>query len=142
MEFDLSRQFNFNMGMNTKPSLEFLEEDDDEFFAEMRRQIMILTADQSEDFPETKSVNPSFSSVTKPCSLNCTSSNGNMSLWQNEYTTNSVVVPVQLANLGRNSTGTGVFIPQSTVKSRRNYKSRSGGRVTDRRIYKRVENKH
>lgn len=118
MEFDLSPQFNFNMGMNTKPSLKFLEEDDDEFFAEMRKQIMILTADQSEDFPETKSVNPSFSSITNPRSLNCTSSNGNWSLWQNEYTTNSV----QLANLGRNSTGTGVFIPQSSVKSRRNYK--------------------
>ncbi|PRQ40402.1 hypothetical protein RchiOBHm_Chr4g0435601 [Rosa chinensis] len=122
MEFDLSPQFNFDMGMNAKPSLEFLEEDDDEFYAEMRRQIMILTGDQNDDFPETKIVKPSYASVTKPCSLSSTSSQGSMSLWQNEYITNSVAVPVQLANSWGNSTGTGVFIPQSTGRSRRNYK--------------------
>ncbi|XP_050374900.1 uncharacterized protein LOC126792538 [Argentina anserina] len=120
----------------------------------MRRQIMILTGDQKDDFPETKVVKPSYCSVTKvvkpsyssaskPRSLSITSSHGSMSLWQYEYnSTNSEAVPVQHAESWGISTGTGVFIPLSTVKPIRNNKPKSRGRVNDRRIKKRADNKH
>lgn len=123
MEFALSPQFNFDMGIYMNPCLEYLEDDDDEFYAEMRRQIMILTGDQYDDFPETKIVKPTYSSVTEPKTSISISSQGFKSLWQNEYsTTDSVAAPVQPAKSSGISKGTGVFIPKTTVKSRKNNK--------------------
>ncbi|KAM0964694.1 uncharacterized protein LOC126606377 [Malus sylvestris] len=133
------------MDIHTNVNLAFEDEsayvdDDDIFFAEIRRQILALTAD-NEDFPDAKSAkyNSFRSNVTKrPAGHSMSSSLGYISWLENKNSTN-YAVPASLAKLWENSdvTGTGVFIPQA-VKSRRDCRPR---RMNDRRkTYKRVEN--
>ncbi|CAN6675656.1 unnamed protein product [Malus baccata var. baccata] len=119
------------MDIHTNANLAFEDEsahvdDDNIFFAEIRRQILALT-------------NSFRSNVTKrPAGHSMSSSLGYISWLENKNGTN-YAVPASLAKLWENSdvTGTGVFIPQA-VKSRRDCRPR---RMNDRRkTYKRVEN--
>lgn len=115
MEFDYSIQS--NMDTNTDHHLEL---EGDVLYADIRRQILLLTADEDdhEDVHKTKQQN-SFSPVRR-------SSNSSTAIlqpgsyfnwWENE---NSNAVPAWLVSLWSNGNGTGVFIPQ-IVRSRRYY---------------------
>ena len=112
------------MEMNSDPSIVFeAENDDDVFYAEIERQILLLTTDDNEDLPETKHFN-SFGAANGGSSRSVSGFPGASPLasrfcsWETEY---SGSPPVWLVNLWKNGKGTGVFIPE-VVKCRRNYK--------------------
>ncbi|XP_021299706.1 uncharacterized protein LOC110428252 isoform X1 [Herrania umbratica] len=114
------------MDMNRNMDLGYEYEgidEDDVFYADIRRRILLLTADDDEDCQETKSFHPVC--YGKPGSNravgNLSSSlqyGGYFSSWESENTDS---VPTWLANLWRNANGTGVFIPH-IVKSRRRHR--------------------
>lgn len=126
MEFDYTLPS--NMSMNTDDQYLELEgggDDDhnDVLFADIRRQILLLTADEDEDVDVHKdkqrnSISPvrrsssSLAAVLQPGSY--------FNWWEND---NTNTVPAWLVSLWRsnNGNGTGVFIPQ-IVRSRRHYK--------------------
>lgn len=117
MEFHYSLKHNMNSEY----------EDDDVFYAELRRQILLLTLDEDEDFLDNKHRN--CSTVRKQRSNNSASlssalQHGSYFGWSEFEKNNSV--PTWLVNIWRygngNNTninnGTGVFIPR-IVQSRR-----------------------
>ncbi|XWS69792.1 hypothetical protein CRYUN_Cryun04dG0209100 [Craigia yunnanensis] len=128
------------MDMNRKidPNYEYDGiDEDDVFYAEIRRQILLLTADDDEDYEETKifhSVSSSKPGSKRPVG-NFSSSlqyGSYFNSWESEKTNS---VPTWLANLWRNGNGTGVFIPHIN-KSRRRLKP---GRMNKRKVYRPVE---
>lgn len=95
-------------------------DEDDLFYAELRRQVLLLTAEDDEECQESKlpnsdkpieqRLNTSPVSVLPPgCYYN----------WSGSDETESV--PTWLFNLWKSGNGTGVFIPQ-IIKSRRRYR--------------------
>ncbi|XVF43017.1 hypothetical protein PTKIN_Ptkin02bG0006700 [Pterospermum kingtungense] len=127
-----------DMNMNIDPSYEYEGiDEDDVFYAEIRRQILLLTADDEEDYRETNIFNDSVSG-SKPGSNRpvCNFSYGSyFSSWERENTNS---VPTWLANLWRNGNGTGVFIPHHVDKSRRRHRP---GRMMKRKVYRPAETK-
>ncbi|KAJ8774705.1 hypothetical protein K2173_017151 [Erythroxylum novogranatense] len=118
------------MDMNNKNSLE-LEAiyEEDAYYADLTRQILLLTADDdgdgNGDFLESKHSDSLITSKTGHSSnlITCSSSSALepasfFSSWQTQEVDS---VPTWLLDLWRKSNGTGVFIPQ-IVKSRRRYK--------------------
>ncbi|KAJ4710552.1 hypothetical protein OWV82_016723 [Melia azedarach] len=111
--------FQSNMKLNRDDQYE-----EDVFYAELRAQILLLTADddEDEDFVERKRSNSSNLNATKSSSMHGLTSlssalqPGSYFNWWEFENTNSV--PTWLVNLWRNGNGTGVFIPH-IVKSRR-----------------------
>ncbi|KAI8539182.1 hypothetical protein RHMOL_Rhmol09G0161500 [Rhododendron molle] len=110
------------MEVKTDPSF---EADDDVFYAELRRQILLLTLEDDDEnavFPKTRRLDArggakqgSGSGVPSVRLLP-----GSCFGWlENE---NSTAVPTWLVNLWRHGNGTGVFIPH-IAKSRRRPKS-------------------
>ncbi|KAI4313953.1 hypothetical protein L6164_026895 [Bauhinia variegata] len=115
--------------MNSDSSVPFeSEKDDDIFYAEIRKQILLLTSEEdNEVFLESKQFNPirvgnsgpkrsnyGFPNASIPASRFC--------YWESE---NSGSPPVWLVNLWKNGKGTRVFIPL-TVKCIRNYRTGTG----------------
>ncbi|KAF3431821.1 hypothetical protein FNV43_RR26557 [Rhamnella rubrinervis] len=116
------------------------DEEDDIFYAEIRRQILLLTADDEEEgLPESRNGSPnSWSSACKGVRGGCYPS-GNFNGWDSER--RGLSMPIWVSNLWRNGNGTGVFIPKIN-NSRRNHRLRRNmnhERMT--KIYKPVENK-
>lgn len=134
MEFEYST-LQSNMAMNTDDDhhhyLEVLEggdnDNNDILYAEIRRQILLLTADEGEDFQKNRRRNSSGAAKgrasknisTAACSYPAILQPGSYFNWWENEDTNSV--PAWLLNLWKNGSGTGVFIPQ-IVKSRAYYK--------------------
>jgi hypothetical protein len=122
MEFDYCLPS--NMSMNTDDQYLELEgggDDDhnDVLFADIRRQILLLTADEDEDVHKDKQRN-SISPVRRSSSSLVLQPGSYFNWWEND---NTNTVPAWLVSLWRsnNGNGTGVFIPQ-IVRSRRHYK--------------------
>ena len=106
------------MELNSDPGVALEAEhdyDDDVFYAEIRRQILLLTTEEDEDLPERKCLNSvsvanggkrrpvyGFSGGSPPRRCLC--------LWESEKFGSPA--PVWLVNLWKNGKGTGVFIPQ------------------------------
>ncbi|KAE8661403.1 BZIP transcription factor family protein isoform 1 [Hibiscus syriacus] len=114
-------------------------DEDDVFFDEIRRQILVLTADD-EDHQETDVIDSvSFGAnkpgrrrtVGNPSSLQ----HGSYFSWPGTKNTDSV--PTWLVNLWRTGNGTGVFIPHINKPT----KCHRPGRVNRRRVYRLVETK-
>ncbi|XP_007046279.2 PREDICTED: uncharacterized protein LOC18610522 [Theobroma cacao] len=139
-EFQDRLQPTMDMNRNVEPGYEYEGiDEDDVFYADIRRRILLLTADDDEDCQETKSFHPVCNG--KPGSNravgNLSSSlqyGGYFSSWESENTDS---VPTWLANLWRNGNGTGVFIPH-IVKSRRHHRP---GRMNKRKLYRPAETK-
>ncbi|CAL5399603.1 unnamed protein product [Camellia sinensis] len=137
MEFKYSLQSQINMEEEIT--------DDDVFYAELRRQILVLTADDDDygnnrDVPENKHLR-SASGAKQGTGFCCSATviPGSYFSWLENEGTNAVP-PTWLVNLWRTGNGTGVFIPH-IVKSRRRHKNR--GRNNDKgRIYKPMPNKN
>ncbi|KAG7986524.1 hypothetical protein I3843_03G085700 [Carya illinoinensis] len=87
----------------------------DVLYAEIRKQILLLTADEDEDLHKAKRQNSSSIVAQKKLKQ---INRFYFNWWENE-STNSV--PAWLLNLWKNANGTGVFIPQA-AKTRRYYK--------------------
>lgn len=117
MEFDYST-VQSNMDMNNTDR--HVELEGDVLYADIRRQILLLTADEDEDVHKDKRRN-SFSSPVKSSTNSLSTAilqpGSYFNWWENE---NSNTVPAWLVNLWNNGNGTGVFIPQ-IVRSRRYY---------------------
>lgn len=115
------------MEMNSVPSvMSEAEYEEDTFYAEIRRQILLLTSEDNEDLLETRSFNPinvtNGGSNRSAYSFNCASpSASNFSLWERH---SSGSPPLWLVNLWKNGKGTGVFIPQVACR-----KNQRPGRV-------------
>ncbi|KAK8511867.1 hypothetical protein V6N13_029443 [Hibiscus sabdariffa] len=115
-------------------------DEDDVYFAEIRRQILVLTADD-EDYRDTDVIDSVSSGTNKPGSrrvvgnLSCSLQHGRYFSWPDSENTDSV--PTWLVNLWRTSNGTGVFIPHINKSTRRH----RPGRVNRRRVYRPVETK-
>ncbi|KAI4357845.1 hypothetical protein L6164_001768 [Bauhinia variegata] len=117
------------------------ENDDDIFYAEIRRQILLLTSEEdNEDFLGTKQFNPirlgnggsnrsiyGFPNASLPSSHFCS--------WESD---NSGSPPVWLVNLWKNGKGTGVFIPQVAECQR---SCRTGNKNSRRKIYRPVKSR-
>ncbi|KAA8529190.1 hypothetical protein F0562_034011 [Nyssa sinensis] len=127
------------MDMNTEPSLEFERYEDDVFYAELRRQILFLTAEEEDDgdFLKTKHSNSLGVGEERP-RISCISTvpPGNYFNWSETENSNSV--PTWILNLWRNGNGTGVFIPH-IIKSRRHKPRRKNSDKA--RTCRQVENK-
>ncbi|XP_015895698.2 uncharacterized protein LOC107429511 [Ziziphus jujuba] len=127
-------------------------EEDDIFYAEIRRQILLLTADDDEEVEEEENFNESRNSIHPnswsaskerlkgskgrcyPCEYNC-----NFNRWENKKVA-ADSIPNWLANLWKNNgNGTGVFIPQTNT-SKRNQRLRKMNRERTK-IYRPVGNK-
>ncbi|KAJ4843146.1 hypothetical protein Tsubulata_018571 [Turnera subulata] len=96
----------------------YYNHDEDTFYRQLKRQILLLTADEDEDFPVTTRLNNSDSSSSTHKGLSSViapAAGSYFSLYGIEHSTNSV--PTWLVNLWRKGNGTGVFIPQ-VVNSR------------------------
>lgn len=106
------------MEMNSGPSVLFeTENEGDPFYAEIKRQILLLTSEDNEDLVETRSLNNPID-VTNDDGLNRSiysfnsespPPTSNFYLWG---TQSSDSPPIWLVNLWKNGKGTGVFIPQ------------------------------
>ncbi|KAJ9140709.1 hypothetical protein P3X46_031321 [Hevea brasiliensis] len=121
------------------------DDDDDAYYIEIRKQILLLTADEDEEFPHAKVSNSVAAAASKRVSSRlqrCSScgvqhgSNNSFPWWEGENTNSA---PTWLVNLwSRTGNGTGVFIPQNqVVQSRRRY--RPAGRMMNNeksRIYR------
>ncbi|KAG4998617.1 hypothetical protein GLYMA_10G276000v4 [Glycine max] len=129
------------MEMNSVPGvMSEAEYEEDTFYAEIRRQILLLTSEDNEDLLETRSFNPinvtNGGSNRSAYSFNCASpSASNFSLWERH---SSGSPPLWLVNLWKNGKGTGVFIPQVACR-----KNQRPGRMNNsrRKIYRPVVNK-
>ncbi|MED6170281.1 hypothetical protein PIB30_029400 [Stylosanthes scabra] len=118
-----------------------LQFDDDTLYAEIRRQILLLTSEDNEDLEETRR----FDSIRVVKSGSTRSSvyyksewqgSSNFCSWETGSTAGSP--PDWLVNLWKNGKGTGVFIPQAVAYSR---KQRQGTMNSRRRVYRPIMNK-
>lgn len=109
------------MEINSDPSVLLeTENEDDIFYAEIKRRILALTSEEdNEDLVETKNFN-TFNYDTNDGSnrliYNLNSAiipTQNFYLWETE---SSDSPPVWLVNLWKNGKGTGVFIPQVSCR--------------------------
>ncbi|KAL5826079.1 hypothetical protein ACOSQ4_017876 [Xanthoceras sorbifolium] len=122
--------------------------EDDVFYAELRRQILLLTADEDEDHEDLllHRTRPNSVNATERNSINLMSSSSTMqqpgtgSYFNWWGSSKSYSVPAWLVNLWRNGNGsgngTGVFIPH-IVKTRRH---KAGRTKDERRVFRRVGN--
>ncbi|MED6136831.1 hypothetical protein PIB30_059387 [Stylosanthes scabra] len=121
-----------------------LQFDDDTFYAEIRRQILLLTSEDNEELEEARrfdSVRVAKSGSTRSSVYYKSewqgSSNSNFCSWETGSTNGSP--PDWLLNLWKNGKGTGVFIPQAVTYSR---KQRQGTMNSSRRrVYRSMMNK-
>ncbi|KAJ1385284.1 hypothetical protein SESBI_41800 [Sesbania bispinosa] len=117
--------------------------DDDSFYAEIRRQILLLTSEDNEELLERKRFNPSGvgngSSISNRSVFKSTSSPSTSSHFCSWETNSSGSPPDWLVSLWKNGKGTGVFIPQA-VTGRNN--QRQGKMNSRRQMYKPVVNKY
>lgn len=97
--------------------------DDDSFYAELRKQILLLTTDDEDEEEEDRYddfINDQRNKISRFTKRSAAKSPGRYYDWtENDKTNNSV--PNWILNLWRtgNINGTGVFIPDINVKSRR-----------------------
>ncbi|KAF2321463.1 hypothetical protein GH714_041058 [Hevea brasiliensis] len=140
-------QFHYNPSQANKhlsrdPCLEFEAVDDrDALYAELRRQVLLLIADDNDDFAET-----TCSDFLRACKPGSDKLNGSFLAklqpgsyvdWCEWDRRNTDSVPRWLVNLWRKGNGTGVFIPQ-IVKSRQCGHGRNRMNKGRRRAYKQV----
>ncbi|KAJ8774596.1 hypothetical protein K2173_017042 [Erythroxylum novogranatense] len=110
---------------NTDPDQDFTRIDDDMFYAELKRQVLLLIDEDSEDSSETthswkcdsSGLNRSFPAISQP-------GGSYFSLWDMEIKNSA---PTWLVKTWRTGKGTGVFIPQ-IVKTRSSSRRKSYGR--------------
>ncbi|KAG5532468.1 hypothetical protein RHGRI_026936 [Rhododendron griersonianum] len=109
------------MEVKTDPSF---EADDDVFYAELRRQILLLTLEDDDEnavFPKTRRLDARGGAKQgSGSSVPAVRLPGSCFGWLEDE--NSNAVPTWLVNLWRHGNGTGVFIPH-IAKSRRRPKS-------------------
>ncbi|XP_027938405.1 uncharacterized protein LOC114192788 [Vigna unguiculata] len=130
------------MEMNSDPSvMSEAEYEDDTFYAEIRRQILLLTSEDNEDFDllQTRSFNSinvtDGGSARSVFRFSCASPPpSNFCLWERH---GSGSPPLWLVNLWKGGKGTGVFIPQ--VASRKIH--RPGKLNSRKKVYRPVDNK-
>ncbi|XP_058183766.1 uncharacterized protein LOC131301465 [Rhododendron vialii] len=127
------------MEVKTDPSC---EADDDVFYAELRRQILLLTLEDDDEnavFPKTRRLDAKGGAKQGSGSgVPAVRLPGSCFGWsENE---NSNAVPTWLVNLWRHGNGTGVFIPH-IAKSRRRPKSERRNNARGR-MYKPVANEN
>ncbi|GLU04773.1 hypothetical protein SLE2022_219050 [Rubroshorea leprosula] len=124
-------------GMNTEGSHECQGiDEDDVFYAEIRRQILLLTADEDDDDRQERTYPRGSNRVIGAVSSGVRAPGSYFTWGENEK---SDSVPTWLVNLWKSSNGTGVFIPNIVRSRRRNRHERmNNGR---QRIYKPVQSK-
>lgn len=128
--------------MNSDPALLFeAENEDDVFYAEIRRRILQLTTEDDEEHSEgflgeSKRVNRIVSGGVDSYGSGYGLPGGSH-LWSWEAQNSGASPPVWLMNLWKNGKGTGVFIPQ-VIRCKKN---QGPGRMNKRKTYKPVATK-
>ncbi|XP_028768622.1 uncharacterized protein LOC114726213 [Neltuma alba] len=131
------------MEMSSDPGLLFeAENEDDVFYAEIRRRILQLTTEDEEDnvgfLGETKRVNPIVSGGDGGLYGSGYGLPAGSHVWSWEAQNSGGPPPVWLINLWKNGKGTGVFIPQA-VRCKKNQRTDRMNRR--RKTYKPVATK-
>ncbi|KAF5751183.1 hypothetical protein HS088_TW02G00193 [Tripterygium wilfordii] len=112
-----------NMAVNMDNSVEYEDfDEDDAFYAELRRQILLLTEDDENEFSTNLN---SISIAARKRGVNgsraafgVAAEPGSYFSWREDEAADSKLVPTWLVNLWRNGNGTGVFIPHAVKYSR------------------------
>ncbi|MED6206800.1 hypothetical protein PIB30_030117 [Stylosanthes scabra] len=137
---------------NASVVFEAENDDDDSFYAEIRRQILLLTSEENEDVIENTSYktdkhgggnsNRSVYGVGGVASSLSSRSgcHGSFCCWESDTSgpLPPPAPPVWLVNLWKHGKGTGVFIPQVPCSKKQRSGRMNNGR---RRIYRPVVNK-
>ncbi|KAL1357339.1 hypothetical protein HN51_009262 [Arachis hypogaea] len=117
-----------------------LQFDDDTFYAEIRKQILLLTSEDNENLEETRlfgSIGVAKGGSTRPVYYKSDSQRPtNFCSWETGSTAGSP--PEWVVNLWKSRKGTGVFIPQAVAYSKN---PRQGTMNSRRRVYGSVMNK-
>ncbi|CAI9761842.1 unnamed protein product [Fraxinus pennsylvanica] len=97
------------------------EEDDGVFYSELRRQVLLLTAEDSDEELHENRNSPNMTEARKHGSIPMPSSVKPPSCFYNwSGNKDDYAAPAWVLNLWRTGNGTGVFIPQIVQSSRRN----------------------
>ncbi|XP_030548742.1 uncharacterized protein LOC115753995 [Rhodamnia argentea] len=113
-------------------------EDEDVYYAELKRQILELTAeeDQDEGSLETRHVARAYNDAMKASPSACAKGLGHFNSWEKRNPDSSV--PSCIWSSWQKSNGTGVFIP-NIVKSRTRHASDQSASYERKKIYRQVD---
>ncbi|CAK9176232.1 unnamed protein product [Ilex paraguariensis] len=113
---------------------------DDAFYAEIRRQILLLTADDDKDFNKNNdSGSTRVTTHTTNYGYAIAQPSGSYFFWPGNENTDTI--PPRVLNLWRTGNGTGVFIPQ-VVKPRRRHNKPRRKKIDKGRTYQPVAHKN
>ncbi|KAL2484764.1 Uncharacterized protein Adt_29520 [Abeliophyllum distichum] len=129
------------MYANNEFSYDKFEEEDDVFYDELRRQVLLLTAEDSDDEElRENGTSPNMAEARKHGSIAMSSSVNPPGCFYNwSGNKEDYAAPACILNLWRTGNGTGVFIPQIIQSRRRNKPRRKKNKNERGRTFRQVE---
>ncbi|XP_051144796.1 uncharacterized protein LOC127260855 [Andrographis paniculata] len=112
------------------------QEGDDDFYNELRKQVMQLTADDDDDEDERDGDGDLVDEIFKARNRGLCSGlpAGYYHKWDVSKQECAVPAPVWMINMRKTGNGTGVFIPQAVYSRRRRNRSRKKNNRANKRV--------